>query len=101
MGKPHTHDEPGGDGGNNADGSDGLKRAKSTSKRSVPPGLEGLPLSAPSEGWNEWERSKMEELLGEVRGHLVVYPTRFLEAEDTGKNFLFNSDLILPLAIYA
>lgn len=32
----------------------------------------------------------MEELLGELRGHLVVYPTRFLEAEDLANNFLFN-----------
>ncbi len=30
----------------------------------------------------------------------VVYPTRFLEAEDLAGNFLFNSDKILPLPIY-
>lgn len=73
VGKSHTHDEPGGDGGGTADG-DGLKRVKSasTSKGGAkgPPGLEGLPLSAPTEGWNDWEKEKMEGLLGEVRGHL-------------------------------
>ncbi|WWD04615.1 hypothetical protein V865_002686 [Kwoniella europaea PYCC6329] len=56
--------------------------------------------SAPDEAWAEWEREEMEELLGEIRGHLVIYPTRFLEAEDLANNFLFNSDKILPLPIY-
>ncbi|WRT67553.1 uncharacterized protein IL334_004525 [Kwoniella shivajii] len=56
--------------------------------------------SAPDEAWSEWERDQMEELLGEIRGHLVIYPTRFMEAEDLANNFLFNSDKILPLPIY-
>ena len=65
--------------------------------------------SGPNEAFAEWERQDMEELLGELRGHLgeflhtlharivqpkaetkVVYPTRFLEAEDAANNFLFN-----------
>nr|AAN75609.2 SPO14 [Cryptococcus neoformans var. neoformans] len=53
--------------------------------------------SQPDEAWAEWERDEMEKLLNEVRGHLVIYPTRFLEAEDLANNFLFN---ILPLPIY-
>ncbi|KAK8858386.1 hypothetical protein IAR55_002613 [Kwoniella newhampshirensis] len=56
--------------------------------------------SAPDEAWAEWEREEMEDLLAEVRGHLVIYPNRFLEAEDLANNFLFNSDKILPLPIY-
>ncbi|WWC88903.1 uncharacterized protein L201_003818 [Kwoniella dendrophila CBS 6074] len=56
--------------------------------------------SSPDEAWAEWERDEMEALLGEIRGHLVIYPTRFLEAEDLANNFLFNSDKILPLPIY-
>lgn len=74
--KSHTHDEPGGDGGGTAEGGSegGLKRVKSASTSKggakVPPGLESLPLSAPTEGWNDWEKEKMEGLLGEVRGHL-------------------------------
>ncbi|AAW43231.2 conserved hypothetical protein [Cryptococcus deneoformans JEC21] len=56
--------------------------------------------SQPEEAWAEWERDEMEKLLNEVRGHLVIYPTRFLEAEDLANNFLFNSDKILPLPIY-
>nr|XP_018262600.1 phospholipase D [Kwoniella dejecticola CBS 10117]OBR84758.1 phospholipase D [Kwoniella dejecticola CBS 10117] len=62
-------------------------------------GAERKPSSA-DEAWAEWERDEMEELLGEIRGHLVIYPTRFLEAEDLANNFLFNSDKILPLPIY-
>jgi len=64
------------------------------------------------------EREEMETLLQETCGHLgkcsrvssrfecsqsrspVVYPTRFLEGEDIAKNFLFNTDRLLPLPIY-
>ncbi|KAH9028647.1 phospholipase D [Lactarius hengduanensis] len=46
------------------------------------------------------ERDEMETLLHELCGHLVVYPTRFLEGEDVAKNFLFNTDRLLPLPIY-
>ncbi|CED85185.1 Phospholipase D1 [Phaffia rhodozyma] len=56
--------------------------------------------SGQSEPWTRWEQERMEDLLGEVRGHLVVFPTRFLEIEDLGNNFLFNSDKLLPLPIY-
>ncbi|KAI0755244.1 phospholipase D [Daedaleopsis nitida] len=46
------------------------------------------------------EREEMECLLRELRGHLVLYPTRFLEGEDVANNFLFPSDRMLPLPIY-
>ncbi|KAI1794831.1 phospholipase D [Ganoderma leucocontextum] len=42
--------------------------------------------------FDQSEREEMENLLREVRGHLVVYPTRFLEGEDIANNFLFASD---------
>ncbi|KAF8272777.1 hypothetical protein EI94DRAFT_1717370 [Lactarius quietus] len=46
------------------------------------------------------EREEMETLLHELCGHLVIYPTRFLEGEDVANNFLFNTDRLLPLPIY-
>jgi len=46
------------------------------------------------------EREEMETLLDELCGHLVIYPTRFLEGEDVANNFLFNTDRLLPLPIY-
>ncbi|RPD77444.1 phospholipase D [Lentinus tigrinus ALCF2SS1-7] len=50
--------------------------------------------------FDQAEREEMENLLHELRGHLVVYPTRFLEGEDVANNFLFPSDRLLPLPIY-
>ncbi|GJE88360.1 phospholipase D1 [Phanerochaete sordida] len=52
------------------------------------------------EPFDQAEREEMERLLGELRGHLVLYPTRFLEGEDIANNFLFNADRLLPLPIY-
>ncbi|TFY72827.1 hypothetical protein EVG20_g164 [Dentipellis fragilis] len=46
------------------------------------------------------EKEEMEVLLGELCGHLVIYPTRFLEGEDIANNFLFNADRLMPLPIY-
>lgn len=46
------------------------------------------------------EKEEMETLLHELCGHLVIYPTRFLEGEDVANNFLFNTDRLLPLPIY-
>ncbi|KAG7088566.1 hypothetical protein E1B28_012546 [Marasmius oreades] len=57
----------------------------------------------PSKGiepFEKWERDEMEKLLQDLNGHLVLYPTRFLEGEDIGDNFLFNADRLLPLPIY-
>ncbi|CAE6425545.1 unnamed protein product [Rhizoctonia solani] len=54
----------------------------------------------PDEPLEQWERDEMEELLQDLRGHLVVFPTRFLEGEDVANNFLFNTDRLLPLPIY-
>ncbi|KAF4577108.1 Phospholipase D1 [Pleurotus pulmonarius] len=52
------------------------------------------------EPFEKWERDEMEKLLGELNGHLVVFPTRFLEGEDIANNFLFNADRLLPMPIY-
>jgi phospholipase D1/2 len=52
------------------------------------------------EPFEAWEREEMERLLGELCGHLVIYPTRFLEGEDVADNFLFTADRLLPLPIY-
>ncbi|PFH53919.1 hypothetical protein AMATHDRAFT_72945 [Amanita thiersii Skay4041] len=53
-----------------------------------------------AEPFEKWERDEMEKLLNELNGHLVLYPTRFLEGEDIANNFLFNADRLLPLPIY-
>ncbi|KAJ7600958.1 phospholipase D [Mycena floridula] len=53
-----------------------------------------------TEPFEKWERDEMEKLLGELRGHLVLYSNRFLEGEDVANNFLFNADRLLPLPIY-
>jgi phospholipase D1/2 len=37
-------------------------------------------------------RDVMEELLSEVQGHLVIWPTDWLEKEDANGNFLYNID---------
>lgn len=58
------------------------------------------PARPDQEPFEAWEREEMERLLGELRGHLVIYPTRFLEGEDIANNFLFNADRLLPLQIY-
>ncbi|TFK81830.1 phospholipase D [Polyporus arcularius HHB13444] len=50
--------------------------------------------------FDQAEREEMENLLNELRGHLVLYPTRFLEGEDVANNFLFPSDRLMPLPIY-
>ncbi|EMD30398.1 hypothetical protein CERSUDRAFT_78826, partial [Gelatoporia subvermispora B] len=44
------------------------------------------------EPFDQTEREEMERLLGELKGHLVLYPSRFLEGEDMANNFLFNAD---------
>lgn len=57
---------------------------------------------APSfdDGFTPKELEQMEALLEETRGHLVLHPTRFLEAEDLSNNFLFAMDRINPLNVY-
>ncbi|KZT60114.1 phospholipase D [Calocera cornea HHB12733] len=56
--------------------------------------------SRPDEPFEQWERDEMENLLRHVKGHLVLYPTRFLEGEDMANNFLFTSDRVFPMPIY-
>ncbi|KIK24525.1 hypothetical protein PISMIDRAFT_645727 [Pisolithus microcarpus 441] len=53
-----------------------------------------------TEPFDRVELEEMENLLKETRGHLVIYPTRFLEGEDEANNFLFGADRLLPLPIY-
>ncbi|KAF9527594.1 phospholipase D [Crepidotus variabilis] len=53
-----------------------------------------------AEPFEKWEREEMEQLLGELNGHLILYSNRFLEGEDIANNFLFNADRMLPLPIY-
>ncbi|EGG05908.1 uncharacterized protein MELLADRAFT_48625 [Melampsora larici-populina 98AG31] len=67
-------------------------RKKSISKAEKKANLE--------EGFTQLERDQMEEFLKEVQGHLVLFPTRFMETEDLNNNFLFQKDRIPPLAIY-
>ncbi|KAI0366603.1 phospholipase D [Pilatotrama ljubarskyi] len=58
------------------------------------------PSSKGPKPFDQAEREEMEHLLQELRGHLVLYPTRFLEGEDLANNFLFPSDRLMPLPIY-
>jgi len=78
----------------------------STSNPPTPPATvqeeksRGRKTSRTAEPFDESEREEMEQLLRELRGHLVIYPTRFLEGEDAANNFLFNADRLMPLPIY-
>ncbi|GJJ14636.1 hypothetical protein Clacol_008902 [Clathrus columnatus] len=74
--------------------------ASRTSSLRSPDASEPRRPSRPDGPFEQWERDEMEALLTEVRGHLVVYPTRFLEGEDVVNNFLFPSDRLLPLPVY-
>ncbi|KAG9048406.1 Phospholipase D1 [Tulasnella sp. UAMH 9824] len=73
-------------------------------RRSAEPGIgpDGRPRRPTNfdEPLEQWERDEFEVLLEGVKGHLVVFPTRFLEGEDTANNFLFNSDRLLPMPIF-
>ncbi|CAO1628953.1 unnamed protein product [Parajaminaea phylloscopi] len=51
--------------------------------------------------FSDRELEQMEALLDETVGHLVIFPTRFLETEDRSRNFLFPLDVIQPMAIFA
>ncbi|KIL67865.1 hypothetical protein M378DRAFT_185469 [Amanita muscaria Koide BX008] len=76
---------------------------KGTHRSGEHPDVQGSTFSRPTkrpEPFDRSEREEMEKLLGELNGHLVVYPTKFLEAEDIANNFLFNADRLLPLLIY-
>ncbi|OZJ04780.1 hypothetical protein BZG36_01841 [Bifiguratus adelaidae] len=49
---------------------------------------------------NKQELIEMERMLAEIRGHLVVFPTRFLEKEDAQGTWLFTKDKLAPLDIF-
>ncbi|KAH9949881.1 phospholipase D [Amylocystis lapponica] len=77
----------------------------STGARSTPtPGPDEKTRKAKAargpEPFEQADREEMEHLLHELRGHLVIYPSRFLEGEDAANNFLFNADRLMPLPIY-
>ncbi|TFY61283.1 hypothetical protein EVJ58_g4601 [Rhodofomes roseus] len=80
--------------------------AQTSSNSTTPPATapedktRGRKTSRTAEPFDESEREEMEHLLQELRGHLVIYPTRFLEGEDAANNFLFNADRLMPLPIY-
>jgi len=107
-------------GSENARGSsDQLLESQTPTNGSVTPNKdsgsgERKPTRGP-ESFEKWEREEMEELLGELCGHLgiwmctnkafmdadcslaVIYPTRFLEGEDVANNFLFNADRLVVI----
>ncbi|KAE8233696.1 hypothetical protein CF326_g1260 [Tilletia indica] len=81
----------------------GLQSARGpmdTNKSTKPPGggssagHGGVPVPAPSDTFTDRELERMEALLEELQGSLVIHPTRFLEAEDLAGNFIFASDLL-------
>ncbi|KAI8978828.1 phospholipase D [Trametes punicea] len=74
-------------------GSGSKEKEKEKEKQRPPPSKGPKPF-------DQAEREEMENLLHELRGHLVLYPTRFLEGEDLANNFLFPSDRLMPLPIY-
>lgn len=51
----------------------------------------------PDDGFTKKELDQMEALLEETRGTLILFSTRFLEAEDRSDNLLFPMDKINPL----
>ncbi|KAF8509648.1 phospholipase D [Hysterangium stoloniferum] len=77
------------------EGQEATPRA-STSRTPEPRESRANRPSRPDEPFEQWERDEMEALLGQVRGHLVVYSTRFLEGEDLANNFLFPADRYVP-----
>ncbi|KAG8947797.1 Phospholipase D1 [Tulasnella sp. 424] len=73
-------------------------------RRSVERGLgpDGRPRRPTNfdEPLEQWERDEFEALLDGVKGNLVVFPTRFLEGEDSANNFMFNLDRLAPMPIF-
>ncbi|KAG2173548.1 hypothetical protein INT44_007139 [Umbelopsis vinacea] len=43
---------------------------------------------------------RIEDILAEIRGNLVIFPTKFMEAEDDRNDFLFNKDKLAPIDIF-
>ncbi|KAK0555630.1 Phospholipase D1 [Tilletia horrida] len=62
------------------------------------------PVPAATDTFTDRELERMEALLEELQGNLVLHPTRFLEAEDLAGNFIFASDLLqsnMTFAVFA
>ncbi|KAM3579992.1 Phospholipase D1 [Umbelopsis sp. WA50703] len=43
---------------------------------------------------------RVDHVLAEIRGNLVIWPTKFMEAEDERNDFLFNTDKLAPIDIF-
>ncbi|KAI0789639.1 phospholipase D [Abortiporus biennis] len=104
---PRNHEDVSSNGNNTWNGKDpqtkdfgnvDLEHSQSTSAQTQ----EGKARKGPKgpEPFDQTEREEMERLLEELCGHLVLYPSRFLEGEDIANNFLFNADRLMPLPIY-
>ncbi|KAF8798774.1 phospholipase D [Phlegmacium glaucopus] len=79
-------------------GDDGLETSLRNSFVSTTQNEDTQSHRRPSKGskpFEKWEREEMEKLLLQLNGQLVIYPNRFLEAEDTVDNFLFNADKLV------
>jgi phospholipase D1/2 len=48
----------------------------------------------------EQQVHRIEDILAEIRGNLVIFPTKFMEAEDDHNDFLFNTDKLAPIDIF-
>ncbi|GAA5971879.1 hypothetical protein JCM11641_001553 [Rhodosporidiobolus odoratus] len=88
-----------GGGGSEATGGEDKRRGRNRSGTTAGMGGsdkngEKKPDGDHDDAFPEEEREQMEQLLEEVTGQLVVFPTRFLEAESAGGNFLFSKDRI-------
>ncbi|TIC73404.1 phospholipase D [Wallemia mellicola] len=57
-------------------------------------------VTAEPGGYTRSEIESMEKMLNQLKGNLVLYPTKFLETEDMSGNFLFNADHLHPLQVY-
>ncbi|KAJ7212251.1 phospholipase D [Mycena pura] len=90
--KPHADGKAEDEGAHNRDANESTATTTASEKRK--------PRSTGTEPFERWERDEMEKLLGQLNGHLVIFPNRFLEGEDVANNFLFNADRLLPLPIY-
>ncbi|TIA88119.1 hypothetical protein E3P99_02758 [Wallemia hederae] len=92
-----------GNGSSNGNGADDDSRSHSShspkpsrSRRNARNGS----VTAEAGGYTRSEVDAMEKLLNQLKGNLVVYPTKFLETEDMSGNFLFNADHLHPLQVY-
>jgi phospholipase D1/2 len=53
-----------------------------------------------SEEQVEQQVHRIEDILAEIRGNLVIFPTKFMEAEDDRNDFLSTTDKLAPIDIF-